>query len=445
MSTFVVVDDTLLSKRIDSASHRVVFVAPAASTAVAAALGRCFRRAGSVSITLILDPDEEAYRIGYGDREGLEQLQQLANANHIALRSQPGLRLGLLLVDDVLLVWSPTPRAVEGQRLTDQPNGVDLGRRIAQSAKLPSAETAAGVLQSGTVADSLVNIIRDALGADDSDVLPGEAEIGRRSFTPEKVAETIALLKMNPPAPVDLARKTRVLSTKIQFVEFELRGAEWTEREIKLSSLLLNPDVPDELQDLFETRIKPFASQCDVAIEVPVLAQRQVAYNREGKEIMSRQTQTDIERSWKDLRKHYLKQLPGFGWLIQRSDKKAFEADVADFETVLKAWVKGFQKVASNEEAALMKRIVDLINARAERPLAKDKLKDIDIESAVRAGIQKLRFTEPGVKLVFKDVSWESTRDNEFTEALRKALPPDRLNDWFEEFTAVREMSKARS
>ena len=40
----------------------------------------------------------------------------------------------------------------------------------------------------------------------------------------------------------------------------------------------------------------------------------------------------------------------------------------------------------------------------------------------MRAGIQKLRITEPSVKLVFKEISWESTRDAEFTEAF--AIPP---------------------
>jgi hypothetical protein len=242
---------------------------------------------------------------------------------------------------------------------------------------------------------SLADIIRNAVGADDSDVLLGQAEIGRVPFTPGQIAVTIEALKQNPPAPFDLARKTRAFSTKFQFVEFELRGAAWTKREIKLSSLLLNPDIPDELQDLFETRVKRFSSQGDVAIEVPALVHGQVAYNREGLVILSPMTQGDIEKSWKDLLKRYLVRMDGFGWLIQRVEKARFELDVAAYETVLKKWVEGFQKVATNDEKTLVKRIVDLIKARADRPPAKEKLKNIDIETTVRAGIQKLRITEP--------------------------------------------------
>ena len=76
---------------------------------------------------------------------------------------------------------------------------------------------------------------------------------------------------------------------------------------------------------------------------------------------------------------------------------------------------------------------------RADRPTAKEKLKDINVEATVREGIQRLRITEPSVKLVFKEISWESTRDTEFTEALRKALPAEALKGWFEVFNAARQ------
>ena len=100
--------------------------------------------------------------------------------------------------------------------------------------------------------------------------------------------------------------------------------------------------MPDELEDLFETRVKPFSSQGDVAIDVASIVQGPVAYNREGKEIITPMTQADIEKSWKDLLRRYLKRLEGFGWLIQRAEKERFQLDVATYETVLKAWVTGF-------------------------------------------------------------------------------------------------------
>jgi hypothetical protein len=156
------------------------------------ALGECFRRADSVSITIVLDPDEEGYRLGFGDREGLQQLQKLARDNHIGLRSQPGLRIGLLLADEDVLVWSPTPKAVEGQRAAQQPNGVDLGSAVAFASGTRSVnkDPVDRIKDTGPTAAAgcLADIIRNAVGADDSNVLLAEAEIGRTPFTPEQVA-----------------------------------------------------------------------------------------------------------------------------------------------------------------------------------------------------------------------------------------------------------------
>jgi len=439
MSTFIVVDDPLLSQRIFAARFRVVFIAPAVSQSVAEALGKCFQSAESISITVVLDPDEEPYRLGYGDREGLELVRQLAQENHIALRSQPGLRVGLLLIDNDILIWSPTPHAVETQRTDGEPNGVNLSYSTSGASSSAASSNIPDSQGSQAPQNIFADLIQNAVGADDSNVLLNEAEIGRTALTPELAEKTIKLLKENPPTPFDLARKSRVFSTRYQYVEFELRGAEWTQREIKLSSLLLNSDVPEEFRELFETHIKPFSHKEDVTVNVPALVQGEIAYNQHGAEILVPMTQSDIEKSWKALRQRYMSQLPGFGWLIRRADKEKFNAEIRAFETVLKAWVKGFRKESEGEQKELVDRIVSLIQSRSERFAPNKALDKKDLEKRVCDGIQNLRITEPSVKLLFKEISWESARDKEFTDALRKALPAEDLKGWFEIFTAARE------
>jgi hypothetical protein len=435
MSTFVTVTDDKISNRIKAATRRIVLVAPAVSKLVATAFEQCLQKAEKVNVTLVLDPDEDAYRIGYGEREGLEQLEILAGKYSLSLRSQPGLRIGLLLVDDDVLVWSPTPRAVEGQRAEEEQNGVDLGGgldAVDHLTPLDKGEESTGIRS------SFADVIQDAVGNDDSGLFPNLAEIGHEALKPEQMRETINVLIENPPAPFDLAQKTRVFSTKFQFVETEVRGVEWTKREIKLSTLLLNPDLPDELQDLFETRIKPFSRKGDLPIEVPTLVHGQVAYNSEGKEIMSFMTQADIDKAWKELRGRYLRQLTGFGWLISKSDKKRFKADVAAYKDVLSDWVEGFREKVGNDQKALVEEIVGMIMGRMGRSQAKKKItSEEEIKAIVVAGIQKLRVTEPNVKLIFKEISWESSRDDEFTKALEKEFTNEELSKWFSEFIAV--------
>lgn len=381
-------------------------------------------------------------RITWG--KGLEHVQQLAAQNLLALRSQPGIRIGLLLVDNDILIWSPTPRAVETLRTKDEPNGVDLRQDL-----VPLSTSEGDTPDSQRLPDGaqiqrnfLADVIQNAVGADESNVPLNQAEIGREVLTPALVEKTVNALKENPPTPFDLTRKSGVFSSKYQYVEFELRGAEWTQREIKLSSLLLNSDVPNDLQELFETRIKPFSHQVDVTVEVPALVQGQIAHTRDGHEILIPMTQADIEKEWRSLRQRYLRQLPGFGWLIRRVAKEQFKDDISAFETVLKAWVTGFRKIAANEQKILVHRIVDLIQSRVDRSQAKEKITREDIQDIVSEGIDKLRVIEPSVKLLFKEISWESAKDEEFTSALHKVIPADELKGWFEVFTAARERPK---
>lgn len=408
----------MLIARITDAIDRVVFVAPAVSLRVAEALGKTFRRAGGVSVTVILDPDQEPYRLGYGDPEGLARLQELAIDFQIPIRSQAGVRVGLLLTDDNILIWAPTPRSVESPRSNSQPNGLDL-------------ETRPGT--------NLGEDLRQAVGADDSEVPITQAQIGRQPFTPAQVAETKAALAENPPEPFDLARKTRVFSTRYQFVEVEKRGAAWTEREVKLSSLLLNSDVPPGLRDILETRIKPYSGQAEEAIWVPAVVCGQIAYNRRGEEIGEPKTQADMERDWKEILQRYLRKVGGFGSLIKRSDKEAFQAEIAAYEHVLTTWVRGFRELALAAEEDLVADITELVVERAARSRNAGNAYREEIEADVRRGIQRLQVVEPAVKCVFKDIAWESTRDEEFTEALRRALPEAAKEGWFEIFTAARE------
>lgn len=446
MSTFLAVTDEILSQRLKAATGRVILIAPAVSESVATALEHCLEKTPKVAVTVVLDPSEDSYRIGYGEIEGLARLKKLADNNHVALREQPGLRIGLLLVDDDVLVWSPTPQAVEGQRKAEEPNGLDLSRELIAGEDSNSFEKNASDTStdhsSPTSTNPLADIIRNAVGSNSPDMPTDQIEIGRELLTTEKMDETVRELEKNPPVPVDLAQKTRVLSTKLQFVEFEVRGAVWTKREIKLSSMLLNADLRKKLQDIFETRIKPFSLQGDVAIEVPTLVQGQIAFNIKGQKILSPMTQVDIEKAWKDIRGRYLKHLPGFGWIIRRAEHERFVSDVKAYETVLKAWVEGFREKSERNEKALVEDIVDVINRRMAASASSDNSpKPHEIWESVLAGIQNLRDAEPSVRLIFKEISWESTRDREFEEALRKVLTEEELKGWFEVFTAARQQT----
>lgn len=416
METFAAVDDAFLAKGIDSASSRVVYVAPGVGQATAQALVRAIRRE-ALSVTIILDSDEEAYRIGYGDARALVALHDAAAREGFPLRRQAGLRIGLLVLDDELVIWAPTARSVEQERAQEQPNAVVLKGAVVQK-------------------------VEAAVGSDNSPVLPDQAEIGKEAMRPEELKDTIESLKANPPAPFDLARRTHVFSTRFQFVEFEIRGAEWTERRIKLSSLLLNADLPEDLQDLLETQVRPFQAAADLAFDVPLVVRGKRVFEQDGKRMTDPQTQAEIVKGWSSIRDRYLHQLKGFGWLIRRDRLDTFRTEIDAYEETLRAWVNAFQAHIGRDEDRLVQSIVASIAGRLQRSVRQDKFQGVDLKAEVQRGLQRLRVIEPTVRIVLKNVSWESSRDSEFLAALEKALPKKELEGWFEEFTAARQRAR---
>ena len=74
MKTFVPVDDAALIGLIQAARQRIVFIAPGMTLPVAKALGRRIQEMDQLNITLVLDSDEEVFRVGYGELGALEYL-----------------------------------------------------------------------------------------------------------------------------------------------------------------------------------------------------------------------------------------------------------------------------------------------------------------------------------------------------------------------------------
>ena len=399
---FQTVTAPTLSEHIRDTKTRVVFVAPGVTEEVALALVEAHRK--QVSVTVVLDNSEDAYRIGFGDVNGLSILHK--HESTMCLRQSPGVRLGLLVADEVVIVWSPTARSIEDDRRHGQSNAVVLGI--------------------DKVDQSIADRFEEHLKTSNND-----------HVDPEKLRDTLASLKEDPPEPFDLTRKVRVFSSKFQFVETELKGAEWIKRRIRVSSLLINADLSDDLRDILDTQVLPFQNKDDVAIEAPFIVGGQVAYSQCGKKILVPTTQRDIVTIWKDIRKRYLITVPGFGSLIHKQRLSAFRKEADAFKELLRYWVCKFRAQMEKDKQKIVRDIVNAVRRRLELSDNTDKLKDISLDDEVQNGFERMRIIEPQVRIVIKSVSWESSRDKEFTDALQRVLPPDDLRGWFDEFTAA--------
>jgi len=411
MSVFTSIQDDDLVRSIDKASRRLVYMAPGVSKAIADAIKAQLQGQRLKQIAIIVDGDEECCRLGYCDAGALDGLNTAAQLYNIALRRHAGLRLGLLMADDEVLIWTPTPLMFEAPRSKSEPNGLMLTPQTLQD--LPQA-----------------------LGVDLKSP-PEQIEVGTVPVVKEELAKIVEAIKAAPPAPFDLSRLSRVFSAKFQFIETELRGAELTKRKMRLDSLIINSDAPEELRPLLKTTIQPFNTDTDKTVDVPVLINGEQVYRQSGEKMTRPTTQAEIRGYWNELTQKFIITLPGFGKLIRHTDKAKFEAGKTDFEIVLTAWVKGFREAVKGDHEKRVTRLVDLIEQRMAKEAVNEQLKRDAIEKLVRNGLDNLRVIEPSVKVIYKNITVESTRDKEFLDVLRKAVPQKELANWFHIFEAA--------
>ncbi len=421
MSTFQEVNDATLIKLIGKAQQRIVFVAPGVHQAVAEALGKRFAETDRLQVTVVIDPDEDVCRIGYGDAKGLELLSSYADRQSFALMAQSGLRVGVLLVDDVTLVWSPTPRSVESAPLGN--------------AATPSEGAPNGLLLGANPGEQLAH----AVSAAGTETLPLGAEIGVEVVTKERVQKTLDGLDKNPPIPVDLARITRVFSTKLQFAEFTVKGANFSKRELKVSNDYMNADIQGDLKGLVESRLRAFGDFRDEEVEVPAFNNGNEVFDSSKKRLLEKVSEASLQSQRNELERRYLFNVPGFGRLIAKDDKHNLERLVAAHRVQLEAYSEAIRQRLDEQAGKIIDEAVKLIVERAAR--SRNKLDEQQLRNGIQKSLDRTKHEVPEVKLMFKDVTYEQTKNQKFRAKVDKALPASKrkqLGDWNQDFDAAK-------
>ncbi len=421
MSTFQEVNDASLIELIGRARQRIVFVAPGVHQPVAEALGKRLAEIDQLQVTVVIDPDEDVCRIGYGDTKGLELLSTYANRQSFALMAQPGLRVGVLLADDVTLVWSPTPRSVE-----PAPLGIFAA---------PSQGSPNGLLLGANPGEQLAH----AVSAAGTETLPLDAEIGVEVVTKDRVQKTLDGLAKNPPIPVDLARITRVFSTKLQFAEFTVKGVKFSKRELKVSNDYMNADIQGELKGLVESRLRAFGDFRDEEVEVPAFNNGNEVYDSNKNRLKEKVSEASLQRQRNELERRYLFNVPGFGRLIAKDDKQDLERLVAAYRVQLEAYSEAIRQRLDEQAGKIIDEAVKLIVGRAAR--SNITLDEQQLRDGIHKSLERTKDEVPEVKLVFKDVTYEQTKNQDFRAKVDKALPPAKrkqLGDWNHDYDAAK-------
>jgi len=438
MSTFTVVNEDTLAADVKHCRERLVYIAPGITGKIVGAMREAMQRSQPPALTVIIDADPEVCRLGYGTVEGLKALQALAAAQMLPIRYQPGLRLGVLVADDQIAVYSPTPLLIEaGSDQADQPNAITLG--------------------AGNPLDRVLKACAAEGDSDPAAPLPTEAEVGTVAATPELLNKSLKELERLPPKPFNVARTERVYNSKLQYVEFEVTGYKLTARRVQIpTDLLVGTDKTLEarLRNSFSLLEGKEALVVQIADADPDTGE--VRLDKQGKPLMVRYSELAIEEERKRIYKDFLTAVPGHGQLISKMRRQAFDKRVAWFEARVAAYKTAVEKELTEAMERSVKELTQaLLPAVMTRPparLMKYSLSlaptEDDYRAAVEAELSQAfnlgdRFFQPTVKVIFKDLTYETIKDAKFKDHLEKSFPGLNHRWYFEEHDSAPEVRLA--
>lgn len=236
---FCSISTSKIAELIDSARHSVCFAAPGVQLEVAQAMLKVSTRLGCEMVTVCLDFDERVMRMGYGEIGAV----QLLLDGGVSVRSIPGLRTALVIVDGAGFIFTPTALYLEAESQSGEaPNAIRMSReQVAEAlARLSPVAKAIAIAQSKTPEEM------ERIKA-----LP--LDISSEQITDVQYAEVGMSLEDAPPVSFDLARQVRVFEPYLQYVELSLSGAAIQRHRLSIPKSIQKLGGSEELESRLRT------------------------------------------------------------------------------------------------------------------------------------------------------------------------------------------------
>lgn len=377
-------DEIQLCRLIATATQWLVYMGPGVSLAVAKAIDERWYALGTRQVKIILDVDSEVVRLGYGELAALELLQKTAQKLGAEINREPGVRIGLVIVDQTTFVFAPTPLLIEaGTTRNSQPNSITLDY----------------------APESLVREL--GLGEKGSD----EQKIGRATVLPDAVEKVSNDLQANPPLKFDVARRMRVFNAHFEFVDFELKGTQLSRRKVPIPADLMGLAQQQKVQGLLHTNFQLIGAESPLS---------------DGA----------VKRLKDYIVKRFLILLPKYGYVVLRSNKEKFLKAVKILDKYARRYQKRAEESLQHEldtnRAELMRALLPAIQRhpplRWKRYLgttqddqALAELLDGELQNIF--GTAHHLLDKIDIRVVVKGVTFESLNDEEFSKLAYERIP----------------------
>ena len=398
--TFTTATDDALIELIQSAIHRLIVVAPGLTTSVASALRGRIGPLSAQSLTVILDADPEVYRMGYGDMEALEIIRRASAEQLFELREQPGVRIGVVVSDHRTMVFSPIPRNVEaGSTSIEKPNALVI---------------------EGTAAETLAH----------ATALAGPStEVGQTALTPERVDETVANLKADPPQPFDLSRKLKVFRSEVQFIELKMTNATFRSRRIRLPAKLQKLDDEDLRSRISSTLKVPVDLETELEVSI------QTDTGQETLKVNDRY----IMRLRRELERVFFHDWKARGKVILRKDKGRAGRQLERLIAITRAYHTALRGQIDQSRKTFRERIVtEFLELWMQQPPAHLRMRGHVSEENCKADLEfeadllfdkAVELGDPHHTVIYKDIAIEDLADSERMDELEKLMRKARVSE----------------
>ena len=412
-SLFLSLDSTFLAHEMESAEGFVCYAAPGILPKPAKALATLAGRIGPEPITVCLDFDERVMRMGFGTLDAVKMLRE----SGIAVRSTPGLRTGLVIIDYNGYIFTPTALYLEAEEPSDTaPNALRLSKdQVTEAlARLSPAAKAIAVTFAKTEEE------REWIREQAVEVPSAKVEDSAFATVKKRLDEA-------PPVQFDVARQVRVFSAYLQYVELKLSGTSIQRHRLaippSIQKLGGSTDIGGRLKTTFDL------------------------IEREGK-----LSSKALEDALNEIRKNFTPSLgKDHGRVVLKKAKPYLEGRLKHFRDELKAHQDGLEKDLHAHLDESREQIVEyyLPLVIANPPDAmRGQFWEIGEEEAkvwLNAELDRVfpkaetLIQKMGLDVRYKDMTFETLNQNDFLTSVKAAFPNMDWDKAYGEFRAAGE------
>jgi len=408
---FVPLTSEALAAEIRAAASAICYAAPGIHPAPAEALIEAARTLGADLITVCLDFDERVLRMGFGE---LQCVQKLRHAG-IVVRTVPGLRTGLLIVDGRGFVFTPIALLLE----KDTPDAPAL------NAMRLSPEQATEAMARLSPAAKMIAVLFAKTPEAEKQLREQAIEVPSSIVSNDQVQRADENLKAAPPVSFDIARQVRVYSAYLQYVEMKLSGASIQRRRVAIPEAVQKLGGGKDLEGRLRTTFELIEKRSDLSSKA-------------------------LDAKLATIRKDFTRSLgKAHGRVVLKSAKAHLDVRLADFKADLEKHQASVENKLQETLDASLKQIIDLyVPAVLANPpdAMRGSYAKIDRATAQRWLNYELSRVMPkasdlvqrmALDVRYMDVTFETLNRPDFLETLQQAYPDREWSHAHDEFRAA--------